>query len=50
MKGAEKNHKAKGFLSKTGLDPLKITATKPAFHVEPLFQGRFAGGPIMVRF
>ena len=49
------NHKNIGYLSKTGLDPLKNNkATKPAFHVEhhrhaseTTFIWRFVGGPMM---
>ena len=53
-----KNQKNIGFLSKTGLDPLKIT--KPPIqhsmlgHHRPTsetpFKWRFAGGPMMARF
>ena len=52
------NHKNIGFLSNTGLDPLKNhKATKPALNVgfdhrqarEILFKWRFAGGPMMAR-
>ena len=40
-----------GFLSNTGLDPLKNhKTTKPAFNVGPAFKWRFAGGPMMAHF
>ena len=50
-----KNHKKLGFLSSTGLDPLKNhKATKPEFNVWPSsarqrtpFKRSFAGGPMM---
>ena len=47
-----KNHKNIGFLTNTGLDPLKILkATKPAFNVGPssAFQLRFPGRPMTAR-
>ena len=52
-----KNHKNIGFLSNTGLDPLKITKL-PRQHSmvghhrhasETPFQWRFAGGPMMAQ-
>ena len=54
----EKITKNKGFLSNTGLDPLKNhKATEPTFNVGPSpaasktpFKWRFAGGPVMARF
>ena len=55
-----KNHKAVGFLSNTGPDPLKNrTTTKLALHSmlgdhwpasEKPFQCRCAGGPMMARY
>ena len=45
------NHKAIGFLSNTGPDPLKkYKATEPAFNIGPSFKWRFAGGPMVIRF
>ena len=52
------NHKAIGFLSNTGPDPIKNhKATKPAFNVwsssvrqrNTTFKWRFAGGPMTAR-
>ena len=46
----EKNTKTIGFLSNTGLDPLKnYKATKPAFNVAPMaFRWRADEGPLIV--
>ena len=53
-----KNHKNIGFLSNTGLDPLKITNLPSQQSMlghhrhasETPFKWRFAGGPMMARF
>ena len=45
------NHKAVGFLKKTGPDPIENhKTTHPAFNVGQSFKWRFAGGPLMAKF